>query len=81
MRLGYDLCAEEQDFVCKRKRYVAAALKKLLHLKDDLHDDEVGHLEQCKTTIKCDDNRMYIHKIAPFTGYKEHIYSPDTVYT
>ncbi|XP_015264097.1 PREDICTED: cytosolic phospholipase A2 epsilon-like [Gekko japonicus] len=41
VRLGYDLCAEEQDFICKRKRYVAAALKKLLHLKEDLYDDEV----------------------------------------
>ncbi|XP_060117888.1 cytosolic phospholipase A2 epsilon-like [Heteronotia binoei] len=41
VRLGSTLCAEEQDFICKRKRYVAAALKKLLHLKEDLHDDEV----------------------------------------
>ncbi|XP_054825911.1 cytosolic phospholipase A2 epsilon-like [Eublepharis macularius] len=41
VRLGYDLCAQEQDFICKRKRHVAAALKKLLHLKEDLHDDEV----------------------------------------
>nr|XP_056707872.1 cytosolic phospholipase A2 epsilon-like [Euleptes europaea] len=41
VRLGTGLCAEEQDFICKRKRHVAAALKKLLHLKEDLHDDEV----------------------------------------
>ncbi|XP_077178886.1 cytosolic phospholipase A2 epsilon-like isoform X2 [Paroedura picta] len=41
VRLGYGLCAKEKDFIRKRKRYVAAALKKLLHLKEDLQDDEV----------------------------------------
>ncbi|XP_042315936.1 cytosolic phospholipase A2 epsilon-like [Sceloporus undulatus] len=41
VRLGFDLCPEEQDFICKRKKYVAAALKNVLHLKEDLQDDEV----------------------------------------
>uniref|UniRef100_A0A672TQ06 Phospholipase A2 n=1 Tax=Strigops habroptila TaxID=2489341 RepID=A0A672TQ06_STRHB len=41
LRLGFDLCAEEQDFVCKRKKVVAAALKNVLHLDEDLQEDEV----------------------------------------
>ncbi|EMP39596.1 Cytosolic phospholipase A2 epsilon [Chelonia mydas] len=41
MRLGFELCVEEQDFLCKRKKYVAAALKKVLQLEEDLQDDEV----------------------------------------
>uniref|UniRef100_A0A8C3KF65 Phospholipase A2 n=1 Tax=Calidris pygmaea TaxID=425635 RepID=A0A8C3KF65_9CHAR len=41
LRLGFNLCAEEQDFICKRKKVVAAALKNLLHLDEDLQEDEV----------------------------------------
>ncbi|OWK62667.1 Cytosolic phospholipase A2 epsilon [Lonchura striata] len=41
VRLGFDLCAQEQDFICKRKKVVAAALKDILHLEEDLQDDEV----------------------------------------
>uniref|UniRef100_A0A674JGX8 Phospholipase A2 n=1 Tax=Terrapene triunguis TaxID=2587831 RepID=A0A674JGX8_9SAUR len=41
VRLGFDLCTEEQDFLCKRKNYVAAALKKVLQLEEDLQDDEI----------------------------------------
>ncbi|KFQ12455.1 Cytosolic phospholipase A2 epsilon, partial [Leptosomus discolor] len=41
LRLGFDLCAEEQDFICKRKKVVAAALKNILHLDEDLQEDEV----------------------------------------
>ncbi|NXW29430.1 PA24E phospholipase, partial [Phaetusa simplex] len=41
LRLGFDLCAEEQDFICKRKKVVATALKNLLHLDEDLQEDEV----------------------------------------
>ncbi|PKU35819.1 cytosolic phospholipase a2 epsilon-like [Limosa lapponica baueri] len=41
VRLGFDLCAEEQNFICKRKKVVAAALKNLLHLDEDLQEDEV----------------------------------------
>ncbi|NWW43974.1 PA24E phospholipase, partial [Pedionomus torquatus] len=41
LRLGFDLCAEEQDFICKRKKVVAAALKDLLHLDENLQEDEV----------------------------------------
>ncbi|XP_074005093.1 cytosolic phospholipase A2 epsilon-like [Numenius arquata] len=41
LRLGFDLCVEEQDFICKRKKVVAAALKNLLHLDEDLQEDEV----------------------------------------
>uniref|UniRef100_A0A8B9MNP0 PLA2c domain-containing protein n=1 Tax=Accipiter nisus TaxID=211598 RepID=A0A8B9MNP0_9AVES len=36
LRLGFDLCAEEHDFICKRKKVVAAALKNVLHLDEDL---------------------------------------------
>ncbi|NXG02926.1 PA24B phospholipase, partial [Sakesphorus luctuosus] len=41
VRLGYDLCQEEQQFLQKRKRVVANALKRVLHLKRDLHGHEV----------------------------------------
>ncbi|NXJ77582.1 PA24E phospholipase, partial [Trogon melanurus] len=41
LRLGFDLCAEEQDFICKRKKVVAAALKSVLDLDEDLQEDEV----------------------------------------
>ncbi|NXS57682.1 PA24E phospholipase, partial [Brachypteracias leptosomus] len=41
LRLGFDLCAEEQDFICKRKKVVAAALKNVLQLDEDLQEDEV----------------------------------------
>ncbi|KFP85381.1 Cytosolic phospholipase A2 epsilon, partial [Apaloderma vittatum] len=41
VRLGFDLCAQEKDFIRKRKRVVAAALKDVLQLEEDLQDDEV----------------------------------------
>uniref|UniRef100_A0A8C3FYM4 Phospholipase A2 n=1 Tax=Chrysemys picta bellii TaxID=8478 RepID=A0A8C3FYM4_CHRPI len=41
VRLGFELCVEEQDFLHKRKKVVAAALKKVLQLEEDLQDDEV----------------------------------------
>uniref|UniRef100_A0A8C5U544 Phospholipase A2 n=1 Tax=Malurus cyaneus samueli TaxID=2593467 RepID=A0A8C5U544_9PASS len=41
VRLGYDLCQEEQEFLHKRKRVVAGALKRVLHLDRDLHGHEV----------------------------------------
>ncbi|NXO50590.1 PA24B phospholipase, partial [Aramus guarauna] len=41
VRLGYDLCHEEQEFLQKRKRVVASALKRVLHLERDLHGHEV----------------------------------------
>ncbi|XP_053169257.1 cytosolic phospholipase A2 epsilon-like [Hemicordylus capensis] len=41
MRLGFGICPEEQEFICKRKRYVAAALKQVLHLEEDLQEDEI----------------------------------------
>ncbi|NXE64035.1 PA24E phospholipase, partial [Calcarius ornatus] len=41
LRLGFGLCTEEQDFIHKRKKVVAAALKNLLHLDEDLQEDEV----------------------------------------
>ncbi|NXY41561.1 PA24E phospholipase, partial [Ceuthmochares aereus] len=41
LRLGFDLCTEEQNFICKRKKVVAAALKKVLQLDGDLQEDEV----------------------------------------
>eukprot|EP00076_Gallus_gallus_P021537 XP_015142601.1 cytosolic phospholipase A2 epsilon [Gallus gallus] len=41
VRLGFDLCEQEKDFICKRKKVVAAALKDILQLEEDLEDDEV----------------------------------------
>ncbi|NWU95205.1 PA24B phospholipase, partial [Upupa epops] len=41
VRFGYDLCQEEQEFLQKRKRVVASALKRVLHLERDLHQHEV----------------------------------------
>ncbi|XP_037995324.1 cytosolic phospholipase A2 beta-like isoform X1 [Motacilla alba alba] len=41
LRLGYDLCQGEQEFLQKRKRVVAGALKRVLHLERDLHGHEV----------------------------------------
>ncbi|KFQ38904.1 Cytosolic phospholipase A2 epsilon, partial [Mesitornis unicolor] len=40
VRLGFDLCVQEQDFLCKRKKYVTPALKKVLQLEQDLLDHE-----------------------------------------
>ncbi|KAF4787941.1 Cytosolic phospholipase A2 beta [Turdus rufiventris] len=40
VRLGFDLCKQEQDFLCKRKNYVIPALKKVLQLEQDLLDHE-----------------------------------------
>uniref|UniRef100_A0A674JAW4 Phospholipase A2 n=1 Tax=Terrapene triunguis TaxID=2587831 RepID=A0A674JAW4_9SAUR len=41
VRLGFDLCTEEQNFLKNRKKVVAAALKKVLQLEEDLKDHEV----------------------------------------
>ncbi|XP_060118340.1 cytosolic phospholipase A2 epsilon-like [Heteronotia binoei] len=41
VRLGFELCPEEQEFLQKRKKVAAAALKRVLHLEEDLQDDEV----------------------------------------
>ncbi|KAF4787942.1 cytosolic phospholipase A2 epsilon-like protein [Turdus rufiventris] len=41
VRLGFDLCVQEQDFIRKRKKVAAAALKDILQLEEDLQDDEV----------------------------------------
>lgn len=41
VRLEYALCAEEQSYVRKRRKYVASALKKVLQLQEELQDDEV----------------------------------------
>ncbi|XP_010116472.1 PREDICTED: cytosolic phospholipase A2 epsilon-like [Chlamydotis macqueenii] len=40
VRLGFDLCAQEQDFLRKRQKYIAPALKKVLQLEQDLLDHE-----------------------------------------
>ncbi|OXB72498.1 UNVERIFIED_CONTAM: hypothetical protein H355_002769, partial [Colinus virginianus] len=44
VRLGYSLCREEQDFLQKRKKHVAAALKKILNLEEDLKEHEASHM-------------------------------------
>ncbi|KFV86319.1 Cytosolic phospholipase A2 epsilon, partial [Struthio camelus australis] len=41
VRLTFDLCTEEKKFLQKRKKFVASALKKALHLEQDLQDHEV----------------------------------------
>ncbi|NXF97778.1 PA24E phospholipase, partial [Eubucco bourcierii] len=41
VRLGFDLCTQEKDFIYKRKKVVAAALKNVLQLEEDLQEDEV----------------------------------------
>ncbi|XP_077175208.1 cytosolic phospholipase A2 epsilon-like [Paroedura picta] len=41
VRLGFELCPEEQEFLQKRKKVAAAAFKRVLHLEKDLQDDEV----------------------------------------
>ncbi|NXN08077.1 PA24E phospholipase, partial [Indicator maculatus] len=40
-RLGFDLCADEQNFLQNRRKVVAAALKEVLHLEEDLQEHEV----------------------------------------
>ncbi|NWT84335.1 PA24E phospholipase, partial [Lanius ludovicianus] len=40
-RLGFDLCTDEQNFLQNRKKVVAAALRDVLHLEEDLQDHEV----------------------------------------
>ncbi|XP_015264098.1 PREDICTED: cytosolic phospholipase A2 epsilon-like [Gekko japonicus] len=41
VRLAYDLSIAEKNFLCKRRKYVAAAVKKALQLQEELQDDEV----------------------------------------
>ncbi|NWS10428.1 PA24E phospholipase, partial [Pachyramphus minor] len=41
VRLAFDLCVQERDFIRKRKKVVAAALKDILQLEENLQDDEV----------------------------------------
>ncbi|KFP62769.1 Cytosolic phospholipase A2 epsilon, partial [Cariama cristata] len=50
VRLGFSLCMEEQDFLRKRKKYVAAALKKILHLEEDLKEHEASRYMVAITT-------------------------------
>ncbi|XP_028579530.2 cytosolic phospholipase A2 epsilon-like [Podarcis muralis] len=41
VRLGFDLCPEELEFLQKRKKVAAAAFKRALQLEEDLCEDEV----------------------------------------
>ncbi|XP_074680298.1 cytosolic phospholipase A2 zeta isoform X6 [Strix aluco] len=41
IRLGFDLCKEEREFLDKRKKRVSEALRKTLHLKESPPKDEV----------------------------------------
>uniref|UniRef100_A0A672TQG3 Phospholipase A2 n=1 Tax=Strigops habroptila TaxID=2489341 RepID=A0A672TQG3_STRHB len=41
IRLGFDLCKEEREFLGKRKKIVSEALRKALHLKEFPSKDEV----------------------------------------
>lgn len=47
VRLGFSLCREEQNFLRKRKKYVAAALKKILNLEEDLKEHEASQYNPC----------------------------------
>ncbi|NXH21733.1 PA24E phospholipase, partial [Bucco capensis] len=40
VRLGFDLCKQEQEFLRRRQKYVAPALKKVLQLEQELQDHE-----------------------------------------
>ncbi|NXS60814.1 PA24E phospholipase, partial [Brachypteracias leptosomus] len=40
VRLGFDLCVQEQDFLRKRQKHVSPALKKVLQLDQDLLEHE-----------------------------------------
>ncbi|XP_048340557.1 cytosolic phospholipase A2 delta-like [Sphaerodactylus townsendi] len=53
VRLGFDLCKEENSFLHKRKEVVAAALKNILHLKDTLQDHEVPVVAVMATGSGC----------------------------
>ncbi|NWR13906.1 PA24E phospholipase, partial [Emberiza fucata] len=50
VRLGFSLCREEQNFLRKRKKYVAAALKKILNLEEDLKEHEASQYMVAITT-------------------------------
>ncbi|NXU58315.1 PA24E phospholipase, partial [Turnix velox] len=50
VRLGFNLCTEEQQFLRKRKEYVAAALKKILNLEEDLKEHEASQYMVAITT-------------------------------
>ncbi|XP_041315659.1 cytosolic phospholipase A2 zeta isoform X4 [Pyrgilauda ruficollis] len=41
IRMGFDLCKEEREFLDKRKKVVSEALRKTLHLKESPPKDEV----------------------------------------
>ncbi|KAJ6667287.1 hypothetical protein lerEdw1_017265 [Lerista edwardsae] len=41
VRLGFDLCKEEREFLNKRKEIASRALKKALKLREDLSNEEV----------------------------------------
>ncbi|XP_053124183.1 cytosolic phospholipase A2 zeta isoform X3 [Hemicordylus capensis] len=41
VRLGFDLCKEEREFLDKRKKIVSQALKQTLKLREDPSEDEV----------------------------------------
>ncbi|XP_029139964.1 cytosolic phospholipase A2 beta-like [Protobothrops mucrosquamatus] len=41
VRLGYELCPDEQDYLRERKKVVADALYKLFNLGEELQEDEV----------------------------------------
>ncbi|XP_075396027.1 cytosolic phospholipase A2 beta-like [Tenrec ecaudatus] len=41
VRLGFELCAEEQAFLSRRKQVVAKALQQALQMEGDLQEDEV----------------------------------------
>lgn len=46
VRLGYDLCLEEKNFLQRRKKVVSAALNGILHLGQNLPESEVSGTEE-----------------------------------
>lgn len=59
VRLGYNLCEEEQDFLQKRKKVVASALKKVLQLRRDLHEHEVCESVSPVTRVRLWERKIY----------------------
>lgn len=69
VRLGCDLCKAEQDFLNKRKKMVAGALKRVLALDEPLPEDKVYRLYKYFTWLikvdgEIDSGSRELHKTA-----------------
>ncbi|ELW48127.1 Cytosolic phospholipase A2 epsilon, partial [Tupaia chinensis] len=64
VRLGFNLCPEELEFLQKRKVVVAEALKQVLQLEEDLQDDEGGLIATSVDTVTAEVPGVLIPRIA-----------------